>query len=70
MIFTDALTSIPLWRQRQDYRLKWLKLDIAAGLSVAAVWRPSAIADDADMRPEKCKTHRLHNMAKDNDAPR
>jgi len=40
----SALTSVPLIAQLRDYRLPWLTRDIAAGLSVAAVSLPSAIA--------------------------
>jgi len=36
--------KLPLLAQLLDYRREWLKLDFAAGLSVAAVSLPSAIA--------------------------
>jgi high affinity sulfate transporter 1 len=39
-----ALLAIPLVAQLRDYQLGWLKFDLAAGLSVAAVSLPSAIA--------------------------
>ena len=36
--------KLPILAQLLDYRREWLKLDFAAGLSVAAVSLPSAIA--------------------------
>ncbi|MBR1266389.1 hypothetical protein JQ629_02595 [Bradyrhizobium sp. AUGA SZCCT0222] len=36
--------KLPILAQLLDYRRPWLKLDFAAGLSVAAVSLPSAIA--------------------------
>ena len=36
--------KLPILTQLLDYRRHWLKLDFAAGLSVAAVSLPSAIA--------------------------
>ena len=39
-----ALTWLPLVGQLRGYRAEWLKSDLAAGLSVAAVSLPSAIA--------------------------
>lgn len=44
MNFTLAPTKLPLVAQVRDYRAGWLKPDLAAGLSVAAVSLPSAIA--------------------------
>lgn len=41
---TIALSKLPLIRQCQDYRARWLGNDLVAGLSVAAVSLPSAIA--------------------------
>lgn len=41
---SPASLGIPLWQQLKGYQLNWLKLDVAAGLSVAAVSLPSAIA--------------------------
>lgn len=40
----SALTIVPLISQLRDYRMPWLTRDLAAGLSVAAVSLPSAIA--------------------------
>jgi high affinity sulfate transporter 1 len=44
MDFLLAPTKLPLLAQIRDYRAQWLKPDLAAGLSVAAVSLPSAIA--------------------------
>jgi high affinity sulfate transporter 1 len=44
MDFALAPTKLPLLAQIRDYRADWLKPDLAAGLSVAAVSLPSAIA--------------------------
>lgn len=44
MTIATVLAQLPLCRQLKDYRPQWLKLDLAAGLSVAAVSLPSAIA--------------------------
>lgn len=40
----DVVKALPVFAQVRDYRADWLKSDIAAGLSVAAVSLPSAIA--------------------------
>src|SRR5262245_26425107 len=44
MDFSVLADKLPLLAQIRDYRAAWLKPDIAAGLSVAAVSLPSAIA--------------------------
>jgi len=44
MDLTSALTKLPILALVRDYRVGWLKSDLAAGLSVAAVSLPSAIA--------------------------
>ena len=44
MKWTTAWIRLPILAQLRDYRLPWLKVDVAAGLSVAAVSLPSAIA--------------------------
>ena len=44
MKWTTARIRLPIVAQLRDYRLSWLKVDLAAGLSVAAVSLPSAIA--------------------------
>ena len=40
----DALPDRPILASREGYRLAWLKADVAAGLAIAAVGLPSAIA--------------------------
>jgi sulfate permease, SulP family len=40
---------IPLWEQLRGYQIEWLRFDILAGLSVAAVALPTAIAYPALM---------------------
>jgi sulfate permease, SulP family len=40
----DIAKALPVFAQLRDYRADWLKSDFAAGLSVAAVSLPSAIA--------------------------
>lgn len=44
MTLTVALSKLPLVNQFKDYRAGWLSNDVVAGLSVAAVSLPSAIA--------------------------
>jgi len=44
MNFALAAAKLPLLAQIREYRASWLKPDLAAGLSVAAVSLPSAIA--------------------------
>lgn len=44
MNLITALDQLPLWRQIKGYQPGWLRLDLAAGLSIAAVSLPSAIA--------------------------
>ena len=40
---------VPLWGQLRDYQFRWLRFDILAGLSVAAVALPTAVAYPAIM---------------------
>ncbi|HEX4569060.1 MAG TPA: SulP family inorganic anion transporter [Dongiaceae bacterium] len=40
---------VPLWEQLRGYQLRWLRFDIVAGLSVAAVALPTAVAYPAIM---------------------
>ena len=40
---------VPLWGQLRDYQLRWLRFDLLAGLSVAAVALPTAVAYPAIM---------------------
>src|SRR5690606_40855297 len=39
-----SLRNLPVLAQLRDYRVDWLRSDVASGLSVAAVSLPSAIA--------------------------